>query len=111
MHSVDHYQYLLVMAGCAALTLPLEVALHARVYRRLGRLLRALWLPAVTFVAWDAVAIHRGHWRFNGRYVTGWRLGNVPVEEVAFFMVIPICALLTLEACRWLLDRRVDERP
>lgn len=99
------------MAGCAALTLPLELMLHARVYRRVARLVRALWLPGATFVVWDAVAIHRGHWRFNARYVTGWRVGNVPLEEVIFFLVIPICALLTLEACRWLVDRSPHEHP
>lgn len=111
MHRFDHYQYLSLMAGCIALTLPLELVLHARVYRRFGRLVRALWLPVATFVVWDSVAIHRGHWRFNPRYVTGWRVGNVPVEEVAFFVVIPICALLTLEACRWLVERSRPGRP
>ncbi len=104
---VDRYQYLLLMAGCAVLTLPLELVLHAGVYRRAGRLVRALWLPVAVFVVWDTVAIHRGHWRFNPRYVTGWTIpGGVPVEEVAFFVVIPTCALLSLGACSWLLARR-----
>ncbi len=104
---MDRYQYLLLMAGCAVLTLPLELVLHARVYRRIGRLVRALWLPVLTFVVWDSVAIHRGHWRFNPRYVTGWTLpGGVPVEELAFFVVIPTCALLCFEACSWLLNQR-----
>lgn len=107
---MDRYQYLLLMAGCAALTLPLEFVFRARVYRRVGRLARALWLPALTFVVWDSVAIHRGHWRFNPRYVTGWTIPDgVPVEELAFFVVIPVCALLSFEACAWMLKRRAGQ--
>ena len=43
-------------------------------------------------------------WTFAPRYVTGWELpGDLPVEEVVFFVVIPICGLLTLEAVRRML--------
>ena len=31
---IDHYQYLLLMAGCLLITLPLEFVVGARVYRR-----------------------------------------------------------------------------
>lgn len=103
---MDRYQYLLIMAACVAITLPLEFVFRARVYRRPGRLLRAMWLPLVLFIAWDLVAIARGHWSFDDRWVTGWRFpGDLPVEEVAFFVVIPLCALLTFEASRHTLKR------
>jgi lycopene beta-cyclase len=103
---MDRYQYLLVMAACAAITLPLEFVFRARVYRRPRRVLRAMWLPVLLFVVWDVVAIARGHWTFAERYVTGWRLpGDVPVEELAFFVVIPLCALLTFEASRQTLKK------
>jgi lycopene cyclase domain-containing protein len=64
-------------------------------------------VPTVAvFVAWDLGAIARGHWGFNSRYVTGWELpGDLPVEEIVFFVVIPICGLLTLEAVRAMLRR------
>ena len=58
------------------------------------------------FVVWDAVAIAREHWTYNPDYVTGWDLGNLPIEELAFFVVIPICGLLTYEAVRRLLCER-----
>lgn len=103
---MDRFQYLMLMGGCFLLTLPLELVLDARVYRRPRRLLRALRLPVVTFSIWDMFAISRHHWSFNGRYVTGWQLlFRLPVEEVAFFVVIPLCALLTFEASRRVLGR------
>lgn len=105
------------MGGCLVLTLPLELVIGARVYRRPRRLLRAV-LPAVlAFSAWDAVAIHRGHWWFNPTYVTGWTVpGAVPVEEVAFFVAIPLCTLLTYEAVQrilggWPRARRPTQTP
>ena len=39
-------------------------------------------------------------------YVTGWDLPfDLPFEELTFFLVIPICSLLTLEAVRRVLNR------
>jgi lycopene beta-cyclase len=98
---MDRYQYLLLMAACAAITFPLELVFRARVYRRPRRVLRAMGLPVAIYVVWDLIAIARDHWSFNPRYVTGWELpGGLPVEELAFFLVIPLCALLTFEASR-----------
>jgi lycopene cyclase domain-containing protein len=96
---LDRFQYLLLMGACLAITLPLEFVLGARVWRRPRRLVRALWIPVAIFVAWDLFAISREHWDYNPRYVTGWELpGNLPIEELVFFIVIPICSLLTYEA-------------
>jgi lycopene beta-cyclase len=99
--TIERWQYLAVLAGCLLVTLPLELVFGARVYRQPRRLVRALAPAVAVFVAWDVVAIDRGHWWYNARYVTGWRLlGALPVEELAFFVAIPICALLTYEAVK-----------
>lgn len=96
--SFDDWQYLLLMAGCLAITLPLEVVFGSRVYRQPRRLARAMAAPVAIFVIWDLFAISRGHWDFNPDFVTGLRLpGNLPVEELSFFIAIPICSVLTYE--------------
>ena len=106
MDDLDRYQYLLVMAACLLVTLPLEFLFRARVWRRPRRLLAAMWLPLVLFTIWDVVAIARDHWHYSERYTTGWNLPFAfPVEELVFFLVIPVCGLLTLEAVRSLLGR------
>lgn len=103
---MDRFQYLLLMGACLAITLPLEFVFRARVYRRPRRLLRAMAAPVALFVVWDLIAIARGHWGFADDYVTGWTLpGDLPVEELTFFLVIPVCALLTFEASRYTLKR------
>jgi lycopene beta-cyclase len=87
------------MAGCLAITLPLELVLGARVYRRPRRLLRALLPVVLVFSVWDVVGILRDHWTYSETYTTGWHLPfSMPVEELVFFVTIPICGLLTYEA-------------
>lgn len=112
---MEQLEYLALMAACAAITLPLELVLGARVWRRPGRLVRVLGPVVALFYAWDVWAIDRGHWWFDEDHVTGVRLpGDVPLEELVFFVVIPVCALLTYEAVGILLDpsgrRDVAER-
>jgi len=94
------------MGACLALTLPLEFVYRAGVWRRPVRLLRVLWLPVLVFSVSDALAVTHGLWHYNSRYVTGVELpGRLPVEEVVFFVVIPICAILTFQAVGASLDR------
>ena len=95
----DRYQYLLLMAGCVLVTLPLEFVLRARVYRRPRRLLAALLPVVAVFVVWDVVGIVRDHWWYSEGYTTGILLPlSVPLEELVFFLVIPVCGLLTYES-------------
>jgi lycopene cyclase domain-containing protein len=102
----DRFQYLILMGLCLLITLPLELLFGARVWRRPRRLAAAMGIPLLIFLVWDVVAIARDHWDYNPDYVTGWQLPfDLPVEELAFFLVIPICSLLTLEAVRRVLGR------
>ncbi|WP_432789615.1 lycopene cyclase domain-containing protein [Brevibacterium sp. K11IcPPYGO002] len=92
------FEYLLLMGVCVLITLPLELFFRARVYRRWRTVLWALVPVIVVFCLWDVVAIARDHWVYNPRFVTGIHLGNLPLEELVFFIVIPLCALLSYEA-------------
>ena len=96
---MDKFQYLALLALCLLATLPLEVILGARVYRRPVRLAVTLAIVAVSFSAFDAASIAMGWWRYASAYTTGILLpGRLPLEEFAFFLVIPICTILTYEA-------------
>ncbi|GAA3882205.1 lycopene cyclase domain-containing protein [Tessaracoccus defluvii] len=107
---MDRFHYMLLMAGCLLVTLPLEFWLAARVYRRPRRLLLAVVPVALAFIVWDLLAIRRAHWDFSPDYTTGVVLpGGIPLEEIVFFLVIPVCGLLTYEAVgtvlQWLRGR------
>jgi lycopene beta-cyclase len=94
---MDNWQYLLVLGLCAVATMPLEIIGGARVYRRPKALLATLVPVVAVFAGWDLIAVRRGDWWFSARYILGPRLAALPVEEWLFFLVIPICALLTYE--------------
>lgn len=96
-----HYTYLLLLAACFVGTLPLELLVGARVYAQGRRLLLTLVPTIVIFVAWDVWAIAAKTWTYDRAYLVGIRLpGRLPLEEFLFFVIIPTCAILTLEAVR-----------
>jgi lycopene cyclase domain-containing protein len=102
---MEHWQYLLVLAACLAITAPLEF-FGAGVYRQAWRTAAAVLPVAVVFVVWDAIAVAANVWTYNPRYVTGWELpGRLPIEELLFFVVIPLCGLLTYNAVDAILAR------
>jgi lycopene cyclase domain-containing protein len=103
--TMNHWQYLLVLAACLAITAPLEF-LGQGVYRQARRAACAVLPVVAVFVAWDVIAIAARVWTYNPRYVTGLQLpGRMPIEELLFFLVVPLCGLLTYNAVTGLLER------
>ena len=110
---MDHWQYLFVLAACLAITAPLEM-FGAGVYRQPRRAVTAILPVVAVFLVWDAIAIAAHVWTYNPRYVTGLELpGSLPIEELLFFVVIPVCGLLTYSAVEAILRRmrRIRARP
>ncbi|GHH28108.1 lycopene cyclase domain-containing protein [Lentzea cavernae] len=96
----SQYEYLAVLGACVLVTVPLEW-MGRGVYRRGPELARAIAPVLVVLAVWDVVAILRGHWSFHPEATTGVVIGGVlPIEEVLFFVAIPLCAVLTYEAVR-----------
>ena len=91
--------YALVLLACFLGTLPLELFLGVRVYRSRRRLALTLAPVLLVFLTWDLLAVRAGQWSFDADQVLG-LVGDLPVEEVGFFLVIPTCAVLALEAVR-----------
>ena len=103
---MDRWQYLIVLGACLVITAPLEL-LGAGVYRQPRRTAAAVLPVAAVFLVWDAIAIAAHVWTYNPRLhhrVAAAR--RLPIEEVLFFVVIPLCGLLTYNAVDTMLDRR-----
>lgn len=102
-----HLTYLAVLAGCLAGALWLEPALRVGVLRQWRRLLLTLAPVVAVFVVWDLFAIAAGHWTFDPAQTTGVVFpGGLPLDEVLFFVVVPVCAILGFEAVRKVLGDR-----
>lgn len=102
---MDRWHYLLILVACVLVTLPLELVLGVRVYRR-PRLAAGAILPVlVIFLGWDLLAHAHGQWWFSDQYLLGPRLLGLPLEEWLFFLVVPLCAVLAYEAVGTVLAR------
>jgi lycopene cyclase domain-containing protein len=98
---VGRYSYVAILAFVMVGCLWLEVALRTRVFRRWRRLLLSILPAVVVFFVWDVYAVASGHWWFDVDKILGVYLpGNVPLDEVLFFIAIPIASVLTIEAVR-----------
>ena len=98
---MSEFAYLSVLLGCLIGTAWLEIFLRTKVYQRTIRLILTILPVLLVFSIWDAYAIAQGHWKFDPRYVTGLNAyANIPLDEIIFFIVIPICAILSFEAVR-----------
>lgn len=93
--------YVGVLVGCLITALWLEPVLRVNVLRRWRRLTLTVLPVVAVFALWDMAAIAAGHWTFDPGQITGVRLpGGLPLDELLFFAVIPVCAILGFEAVR-----------
>jgi lycopene cyclase domain-containing protein len=103
---MERFTYLAVLAGCLVAALWLEPVFRVGVLRQWRRLLLTLLPVVVIFVAWDLAAVAAGHWDFDPGQILGVMLpGDLPLEELLFFLAIPVCTVLGFEAVRTVLRR------
>lgn len=76
---------------------PLILSFHPTM--QLHRTFRVLWpailIAAIPFLLFDSLYTYWGIWGFNPEYLTGLRLGNLPLEEVMFFFCIPYACIFS----------------
>ena len=109
--SLQHWSYAAMLAFCLAGTLPLVPAFRLRVMRQPRRLLLTIAAAGSPFLVWDLYATRAGHWRFDAAQTLPWRVAGLPLEEIAFFVVIPLVSVLTYEAVRMVARRDRARRP
>ena len=79
----------------------LEIILKVGVLKQFKRMMLSIAPVAFLFIAWDKYAIAHGHWLFDKAQILGiYGPWCIPLEEYLFFIVVPIAALMTIEAVR-----------
>jgi len=77
----------------------LEIALKVRVLARFKRVIASVLPISALFIAWDIYAVDRGHWFFDENQILGiYGPFCIPLEEYLFFLVVPMAAIMTIEA-------------
>lgn len=58
-------------------------------------------IVAVPFIIWDMIFTKNGFWGFNPDYLVGLNIGNLPIEEVLFFIIVPFAYTFIYECCKY----------
>lgn len=53
----------------------------------------SIFIAATFFVIWDYLVVNY-FWFFNSKYITGFLIANLPIEEILFFISVPFACLL-----------------
>ena len=109
--NLARYAYVGMLAFCLAGTLPLVPYFRLRVLHQWRRLLVTVVLAGSPFLVWDLAATQAGQWRFDSDQTLEWRVAGLPLEELAFFAVIPLVSVITFEAVRTVRGHRPGVRP
>ena len=95
-----HYTYLLIHALSLAGPLALSFDNKVHFYKKWKYLFPAMIIPAIFFIVWDVYFTHTGVWSFSSEHTIGWKIINLPLEEVLFFITVPYCCMFIYECIR-----------
>jgi len=102
---MDNWLYFFINLG--AISIPFIAGFDRRLqFQNQWRFLfPAMLLTMLVFIPWDMIKTYLHVWGFNSRYVSGFYLGNLPVEEWLFFIAIPYACLFTYHALNYIIPK------
>ena len=97
--------YLLI--NFSSIIVPFIFSFHPKInfYRQWKFLFPAIVMVMAVFVPWDIWFTNKEVWGFNTKYLTGYTLFHLPLEEVLFFICIPYCCLFTIHCFEILIKK------
>lgn len=102
---MDKWLYVFINLG--AISIPFVAGFDKRLkfQRQWKYLFPAMLLTMLVFIPWDMLKTYLGVWGFNPRYLLGFYIGNLPVEEWMFFIAIPYACLFTYHSLNYLVNK------
>lgn len=84
-------QYLYLWINMLVLLGPLALSFDKKVafYKSWKSLFISIAVMMLVFIPWDMAFTDIEVWGFNPKYLSGTRLGNLPIEEWMFFITVP----------------------
>ena len=89
-----HYLMVLVFIGMCAVFVNFGFRLRIKSKWKLFLMTDAVILGI--YLAWDFWAVAKGSWYFDPEQIMGFYIfGQLPIEEVLFFVIVPLMVVLT----------------
>lgn len=93
------------MLFCTSYPLAQSFEWRLQYYKKWNRLAPALLLTLFIFIPWDIWFTETGIWWFNDRYITGWKLFGLPLEEWSFFIIVPFACIFIYEVLNFYIKK------
>ncbi len=89
------YTYLLI--DIFTILIPFIYSFHSKIlfYKTWKSFFIATLVAAIPFLLWDEFFTAWKIWGFNPKYITGIYIGELPLEEILFFVCIPYSCVFT----------------
>jgi lycopene cyclase domain-containing protein len=96
---VNHFSYLLVIAFIALCALGVNFGFRLKLGKYWRELLQTEIAILAIYLTWDTWAIAKKSWFFDRHQIVNVDvLPKVPLEELLFFLVVPVMTVLTYKA-------------
>ncbi len=93
----SEYLYLGLMLFSMAYPIAQSFERRLRYYQNWKGLFLGILAMMLIFIPWDIYFTAKGVWWFNDLYITGFKIWNLPIEEWAFFVVVPFACVFLYE--------------
>ncbi|MFZ4546035.1 MAG: lycopene cyclase domain-containing protein [Bacteroidales bacterium] len=96
-----------MLINLGAICVPLIASFDSRLRfdKQWKFLIPAMLLTMLVFIPWDMLKTALAVWGFNPRYLLGFYIGNLPIEEWLFFIAIPYACLFTYHSLNYLIKK------
>ena len=89
------FHYLLVLLFIAGCAVGVSLGFRIRIKRFWRNFVLADASILVIYLIWDYWAIRKKNWSFDNEQILGFYLFNiVPIEEVLFFIIVPLITVI-----------------